>query len=154
MISCPSSRPPRLDRRLSSARVTHHRRVIEAAGAPAAAGPYSHGIVAGGLLFCSGQIALDVETGELVDGDVARQATVCLGNLAAVCEAAGARLEDAVRLTVHLIDLPSEAAAVNDVYASFFSDVASELPARTAIGVSALPRGARVMIDAIVALPD
>lgn len=134
--------------------MSHHRHVVEAAGAPAPAGPYSHGVVAGGLLFCSGQIALDPSAGELVEGGAAEEATVCLRNLSEVCRAAGARLEDAVRLTVYLADLAADAPAVNDVYASFFSEVADALPARAAVGVAALPRGARVMIDAVVALPD
>jgi len=134
--------------------MAHHRHVVKAAGAPAPAGPYSHGVVAGGLLFCSGQIALDPASGELVAGGAAEEATVCLRNLSEVCRAAGARLEDAVRLTVHLADLAAEGPAVNDVYASFFSEIATALPARAAVGVAALPRGARVMIDAVVALPD
>ena len=130
------------------------RHLVEAAAAPAAIGPYSNGIVAGGLLFCSGQLGLDPETGELVEGGAAEQATACLRNLAEVCRAAGARLEDAVRLTVYLADLPGDAAAVNDVYASFFSEVASDLPTRASVGVAALPLGARIEIDAVVALPD
>jgi reactive intermediate/imine deaminase len=134
--------------------MSHHRHVVEAAGAPAPAGPYSHGVLAGGLLFCSGQIALDPAGGELIEGGAAAEATTCLRNLAEVCRAAGARLEDAVRLTVFLADLAADAPAVNDVYASFFSEVADALPARAAVGVAALPRGARVMIDAVVALPD
>ncbi|MBA3371718.1 MAG: RidA family protein [Thermoleophilaceae bacterium] len=133
--------------------MSHHRHVVEAAGAPAPAGPYSHGVVAGGLLFCSGQIALD-PAGELVEGGAAEEATTCLRNLSEVCRGAGVRLEDAVRLTVYLADLAADAPAVNDVYASFFSEVADALPARAAVGVTALPRGARVMIDAVVALPD
>ena len=132
--------------------VSHGRHVVDSAGAPAPAGPYSHGVVAGGLLFCSGQIALD-GAGELVDGGAAEQATVCLRNLAEVCRGAGTRLEEAVRLTVYLTDVWGDARAVNDVYASFFSEIADALPARAAIGVTALPRGARVMIDAVVALP-
>jgi 2-iminobutanoate/2-iminopropanoate deaminase len=136
------------------ARVSHHRHVVAAPGAPAPAGPYSPAIVAGGLVFCSGQIALDPAGGELVGEGAAEQATVCLRNLAEVCAVAGARLEDAVRLTVYLTDLAGDAPAVNDVYASYFSAVAAALPARAAVGVTDLPRGARVMIDAVVALPD
>lgn len=134
--------------------VSHHRHLVAAPGAPPPAGPYSHAIVAGGLLFCSGQIALDPDSGELVAGGAAEQATACLSNLAEVCRAGGTRLEDAVRLTVYLTALTADASAVNDVYASFFSEVADALPARAAIGVAELPRGARVMIDAVVALPD
>ena len=134
--------------------MTHHRHAVKAEAAPEAVGPYSHAVQASGLLFCSGQIPLDPATGELVEGRVDRQATACLQNLSAVCEAAGASLTDAVRLTVYLTDLAGDWAAVNDVYASFFADAAGELPARVAIGVAALPKGARVEIDAVVALPD
>jgi 2-iminobutanoate/2-iminopropanoate deaminase len=105
-------------------------------------------IRAGDLLFCSGQIPLDPRTGELVEGDAAEQAGRCLENLAAVCQAAGATLGDAVRMTVYLTDM-SSFAAVNEVYGSFFE---SDPPARVAIGVAALPRGAKVEIDAVVAL--
>jgi 2-iminobutanoate/2-iminopropanoate deaminase len=131
--------------------MSHHRRTIEASGAPVAVGPYSHAVVAGGLLFCSGQIPLDPETDELVEGGVAAQATRCLRNLAAVCEAAGAKLSDGVRLTVFLTDLGGDWGEVNEAYGSFFQ---SAPPARAAIGVAALPKGARVEIDAVVALPD
>ena len=134
--------------------MSHHRHVVEAPGAPTPAGPYSPGIVAGGLLFCSGQLGIEPGSGELVPGGAAEQATACLRNLAEVCRAAGARLEDAVRLTVYLTDLSADGAAVNDVYASFFSEVAEALPARASVGVAALPLGARVEIDAVVALPD
>lgn len=134
--------------------VSNQRHVVEAAAAPAAIGPYSQGVVAGGLLFCSGQLGLDPESGELVEGGAAEQATACLRNLAEVCRTAGSRLEDAVHLTVYLADLAGDAPAVNDVYASFFSEVATELPARAAVGVAALPLGARVEIDAVVALRD
>jgi 2-iminobutanoate/2-iminopropanoate deaminase len=113
-------------------------------------GPYVHAVKAGGLLFCSGQIPLDPRTGNLVPGGAAEQAGRCLENLAAVCAAAGANLGDAVKLTVYLTDM-SSFAAVNDVYASFFE---RDPPARVAIGVVALPKGAQVEIDAVVALPD
>ncbi len=132
----------------------HDRRAVTAEAAPEAVGPYSHAVASRGLLFCSGQIGLDAASGTLVEGGVDRQATVCLQNLSAVCAAAGARLEDAVRLTVYLTDLAGDGPTVNDVYASFFSAVAGELPARAMVGVAALPQGARVEIDAIVALPD
>lgn len=125
------------------------RRAIEAAGAPAAIGPYSHAVSAAGLLFCSGQIPLDAATGELVAGGAGEQAQRCLENLNAVCEAAGTSLQRAVRLTVYMTDL-SAFAEVNDVYAGFFFD--SEEPARVAVGIAELPRGASVEIDAIVAL--
>ena len=122
---------------------------ISAPEAPAAVGPYVHAVRAGGLLFCSGQIAQDPRTGDLVGATAAEQAGRCLENLAAVCQAAGASLGDAVRLTVYLTDI-SSFAAVNEVYASFFE---SDPPARVAIGVAALPRGAMVEIDAVVSVP-
>ncbi len=124
------------------------RTVVSAAGAPAAIGPYSHAIASGGLLFCSGQIPLDPATGEIVGATPAEQAERCLRNLAAVCEAAGSSLARALRVTVYMTDLGAFA-EVNERYASFFE---AQAPARVAIGVAALPRGAQVEIDAIVAL--
>jgi 2-iminobutanoate/2-iminopropanoate deaminase len=126
-----------------------HREPVIAADAPAAIGPYVHAIRAGDLLFCSGQIALDPRTGDLVGASAADQAGRCLENLAAVCAAAGATLGDAVRLTIYLTDMGTFG-AVNEVYESFFE---TDPPARVAIGVAALPRGAMVEIDAVVALP-
>ena len=125
------------------------RKAVHAPTAPAAVGPYSHAVRAGALLFCSGQIPLDPASGELVGATAAEQATQCLRNLEAVCEAAGASLRDAVRLTVYMTDL-AQFAAMGEAYAAFFED---EPPARVAIGVAALPRGAQVEIDAVVALP-
>jgi 2-iminobutanoate/2-iminopropanoate deaminase len=117
--------------------------------APEAIGPYSQAIRAGGFLFCSGQIPLDPSTGELVKLDPPGQATRCLENLAAVCGAAGASLSDAVRLTIYLTDI-NDFARVNEAYADFFD---ADPPARVAVGVAALPKGADVEIDAVVALP-
>ncbi len=124
------------------------REAITAPAAPAAIGPYSHAVRVGSLLFCSGQIPLDPASGELVGASAGEQARRCLENLAAVCEAAGASLANAVRLTVYMTDL-SAFVEVGEVYASFFDD---SPPARVAVGVTALPRGAQVEIDAIVAL--
>jgi len=126
------------------------REPINAPDAPAAVGPYAHAVRSGDLLFCSGQIPLDPRTGELVDGSVADQAGRCLENLSAVCNAAGATLGDAIRLTVYTTDMASFN-AINEVYESFFE---SDPPARVAIGVAALPHGAKVEIDAVVAIPD
>lgn len=131
--------------------MTHHRHTVSAEGAPEAIGPYSHAVVSNGLLFCSGQIPLDPYTGELIDGGVGDQTRRCLDNLAAVAESAGARLADSVRLTIYAVDLPGDWAEINEVYGSFFP---SDPPARAAVGVAALPKGARVEIDAVVALPD
>jgi 2-iminobutanoate/2-iminopropanoate deaminase len=129
--------------------MTDSRDTISAPGAPPAIGPYSHAVRAGGLLFCSGQIPLDPVTGELAGDTPAEQARRCLGNLSAVCEAAGTTLAQAVRLTVYMTDL-AEFAAVNDVYASFFAG--EHPPARVTVGVAQLPKGAQVEIDAVVAL--
>ena len=125
------------------------REPVTAVGAPPALGPYAHGIRAGGLLFCSGQIPLDPESGELAPDSHREQTVRCLENLAAVCAAAGAELRDAVRLTVYLTD-PGAFEEVNAAYADFFP---SDPPARAVVGVAALPRGALVEIDAVVALP-
>src|SRR5450759_5173031 len=125
------------------------RETVTAPGAPAAIGPYSHAVRAGSLLFCSGQIPLDPATGELVGTTTVEQARQCLVNLTTVCEAAGASLADAVRLTVYMTDL-ARFAEVGEVYASFF---AADPPARVTVGVAALPKGAQVEMDAIVALP-
>jgi 2-iminobutanoate/2-iminopropanoate deaminase len=130
--------------------MSHHRQPVTAEGAPAAIGPYSHAVQSNGLLFCSGQIPLDPQTGEIVGATAAEQARRCLENLDAVCSAAGAALADAVRLTVYMTDLGAWQ-DVNEVYGTFFP---SDPPARVAIGVAALPRGVQVEIDAVVALPD
>jgi 2-iminobutanoate/2-iminopropanoate deaminase len=129
------------------------RDTVNAPGAPPAIGPYSHAVLvdlraADGLLFCSGQIPLDPATGELVGATAAEQARRCLENLRAVCDAAGASLERAVRVTVYMTDLRAFG-EVNEVYGSFFEH---EPPARVTVGVAELPRGAYVEIDAIVAL--
>ena len=126
------------------------RQAVTAVGAPAAVGPYSQAIRAGGFLFCSGQIPLDPDSGELVGTSPAEQAGRCLDNLATVCAAAGASLGDAVRMTVYMTDIGAFA-EVNAAYEIYFE---ADPPARVAIGVAALPRGAEVEIDAIVALPD
>lgn len=132
--------------------MSHHRKAISADGAPAAIGPYSHAVVSNGLLFCSGQIPLDPASGELVDGGAGDQTRRCLDNLAAVCSAAGTGLAAAVRLTVYSSDLGGDWAEINEAYGAYFDG--DDPPARVAIGVAALPKGARVEIDAVVALPD
>jgi 2-iminobutanoate/2-iminopropanoate deaminase len=124
------------------------REIVEASAAPAAIGPYSHAVRAGELLFCSGQIPLDPQTGELAGETPAEQARRCLENLSAVCVAAGGSLERAVRMTIYMTDLGAFA-EVNEVYGSFFTE---QPPARVTVGVAALPKGAYVEIDAIVAL--
>jgi 2-iminobutanoate/2-iminopropanoate deaminase len=122
---------------------------VTADDAPAAIGPYSQAVRHGNLLFCSGQIPLDAASGELVGGSLADETTRCLENLSAVCRAAGTSLRRAVRLTIYTTQLDGFA-EINDAYGAFFPDDAP--PARAAIGVAALPKGANVEIDAIVAM--
>jgi 2-iminobutanoate/2-iminopropanoate deaminase len=117
--------------------------------APAAIGPYSQAMRWGDLLFCSGQVALEPSSGELVKEDIEGQARRCLDNLTALCEAAGASLSNAVRCTVYLTDM-GDFARVNEVYAGYFGE--GDPPARVAVAVAGLPKGADVEIDAIVAL--
>lgn len=125
------------------------RSAVNATGAPEAVGPYSHAVLAGGLLFCSGQIPLDPATGELAGETPAEQASRCLRNLSAVCAEAGTSLTNAVRLTIYTTRL-GEFAAINEAYAEFFGD---DPPARAAVGVAALPKGALVEIDLVAKLP-
>jgi 2-iminobutanoate/2-iminopropanoate deaminase len=124
------------------------RQVVNADGAPAAIGPYSHAVRTGDLLFVSGQVPFDPATMELVGDTPADQARQCLRNLETICEAAGTSLQRAVRCTVYMQDLGAFT-DVNEAYAEFFP---SEPPARVAFGVAALPKGALVEIDAIVAV--
>ncbi len=126
------------------------RQPITAPDAPAAVGPYSHAVRSGDFLFLSGQTPLDPATGALVEGDVGAQTRQCLRNLEAVCAAAGASLRNAVRCGIFVTDMGTFA-EVNTAYAEFFSET---LPARSTVGVAALPVGAQVEIDAIVALGD
>ncbi len=128
--------------------MSHARETVNAPGAPPAIGPYSHAVRAGDLLFCSGQIPLDPQTGELVGDSAAEQAQRCLENLQAVCQAAGTTLARAVRMTIYMTDLAAFA-AVNEVYGSFFAE---DPPARVTVGVAQLPKGAYVEIDATVSL--
>lgn len=121
------------------------RRVVRSSGAPGAIGPYSQGIVAGGLVWVSGQIPLDPETGRLVEGDVEQQTRRVMANLAAILEAAGSGLDRVVRATVWLTDM-ADFERVNSVYAESFRE---DPPARVCVAVTALPKGARVEIDAI-----
>ena len=113
--------------------------------APAPIGPYSQAIHRHHTLYCSGQVALDPQTGKLVDGDVSVQAERVLQNLTAVLSAADASLDDVVKTTIYLVDM-GDFAAVNAVYATHFG---THRPARSTVAVAALPAGARVEIDAI-----
>ena len=127
-----------------------HRQAVMAADAPKPAGPYSHAVRSGGLLFWSGQVPIDPATGALVEGSIGDQARQCLENLKTVCGQAGVTLADAVRMSIYVTDI-STFAQVNEVYGTYF---AADPPARTTIGVAALPGGAQIEMDAIVALDD
>ena len=115
--------------------------------APRPIGPYSQGVISGGFLFCSGQIALDPETGELVDGDVATQTERVLQNLVAVLKEAKMGPENVVKTTVYLTDM-ADFPAMNEVYGRYLG---ARPPARSTVAVAGLPRGVRVEIDVVAA---
>ena len=117
--------------------------------APAAIGPYSQGIVANGLLFTAGQIAIDPVTGQVVSGGVAAQTERALANVGAIIESVGANWSDVVKTTVFLQDM-NDFPVVNEVYARVMG---TARPARSTVQVAGLPRGVLVEIDAVVALP-
>ena len=121
---------------------------IQTESAPAAIGPYSQATRAGGTVFFSGQIPLDPATGNVVDGGIETQARRAFENLKAVADAAGGSMADIVRVGLYLTDL-SQFGEVNAVMAEYFSQ---PYPARSTIEVSALPRGARFEVDAVMAL--
>ena len=124
------------------------RQPIHTDRAPAAIGPYSQAERRGDTVYLSGQIALDPDTGLLIEGDVEAQARRAFDNLRAVCEAAGGTLDDVVRLGLYLTDL-NQFARVNAVMSEYFD---APFPARSTIGVASLPRGAQFEVDAIVVL--
>lgn len=118
---------------------------IETASAPAAIGPYSQGIVAGGLIWVSGQIPIDPASGTVLTGSVAEQTDRVLSNVEAILVAAGSSLAGVIRTTVYLADMAAFS-EMNEVYARRFGD---HRPARATVEVAALPKGAAVEIDAI-----
>ncbi|MDQ2766176.1 MAG: RidA family protein [Gemmatimonadota bacterium] len=122
---------------------------IETEAAPAAIGPYSQAIVAGGFLFTAGQIALDPATGKIVDGGIVEQTTRVLANLREVLAKSGATWADVVKSTVYLVDL-AEFPVVNEIYGKHLG---SARPARSTVQVAALPRGGLIEIDLIAMLP-
>ena len=130
--------------------MSHHRKTVTAEGAPHAVGPYTHAVVSNGLVFCSGQVPLDPNTGKLVEGTIGEQTKQCMQNLSVVAAAAGAQLSDAVRMGIYVTDMGTFK-DVNEAYGSFFE---TDPPARSTVGVAALPLGAQVEIDAVIALPD
>ena len=121
------------------------RELIHTAAAPKAIGPYSQAVRAAGLLYTSGQIAIDPSTGEIISGGIAAQAKQVLENLQAVLEAGGASLSSTVKTTIYLADM-NDFSTVNNVYAEYFGGA---LPARATIEVARLPKDALVEIEAI-----
>jgi 2-iminobutanoate/2-iminopropanoate deaminase len=125
------------------------KKAISTSAAPAAVGPYSQGIVANGFIFTSGQIPLDRE-GNLIEGDIRAQARQCLENIKAILEAAGAGMEELVKVTVFVTDM-KDFSAINEVYQGYFNE---DPPARSFVEVAALPKGARIEIEGIAVLPS
>ncbi|MFA6451801.1 MAG: RidA family protein [bacterium] len=121
------------------------KRITFSPDAPAAVGPYSQAIEAGGFVFCSGQIPIDPKTGEMVSSNVADATEIVISNLKAVLAAAGAGLKDVVKTSVFLADM-NDFAAMNEVYAKHFSDMP---PARACVQAAKLPKGALVEIESI-----
>jgi len=121
------------------------REVVETGDAPRAIGPYSQAIVAGGMIFASGQIPTDPATGQFVAGGIGEQTEQVIKNLSAVLEAGGSSLARVVKTTVFLADM-NEFTQMNDVYARFFAE---QPPARATVQAARLPRDARVEIEAI-----
>lgn len=124
------------------------RQIIQTDDAPAAIGPYSQAVRVGNTVYLSGQIPLDPASGLVIEGDIEAQAHRAFSNLKAVCEAAGGSLEQVVRLGLYLTDL-GQFGVVNSVMGEYFN---APYPARSTIGVSALPRGVGFEVDAVMVL--
>ncbi len=122
--------------------------ILTAENAPAAIGPYSQAVKAGGLLYCSGQIPLDPATGELVSGGIVEQTERVMNNISAVLSAAGTGFDNVIKSTIYLADM-ADFASVNDVYGRCFE---KHKPARSTVAVKSLPRGALVEIEVIAGL--
>ncbi len=121
-------------------------KIVNTDNAPAAIGPYSQAVVAGGMLYVSGQIPLDPASGEIVEGGVAGQTKQVLENLKAVVEAGGGSMSKIVKVTIYITDM-GQFSVVNEIYGSYFVE---PFPARACVQVSALPKGVEVEMDAIV----
>lgn len=124
------------------------RQIIHSNDAPAAIGPYSQAVRAGNTIYCSGAVALDPNSGLLIEGDIEAEARRAFDNLKAICEAAGGSFDQIVRVGLYLTDL-SQFAVVNNVMAEYFN---APYPARSTIGVAALPRGAAFEVDAVMVI--
>jgi 2-iminobutanoate/2-iminopropanoate deaminase len=123
---------------------------VSTGGAPKAIGPYSQGIIAGGLVFTAGQIAIDPATGEVVSGGAAEQTARVMQNLMAILQAAGSGLDRVVKTTVFLTDM-ADFTAMNEVYGKAFG---SHRPARSTVAVASLPKGVKVEIEAVAVRGD
>jgi 2-iminobutanoate/2-iminopropanoate deaminase len=121
------------------------KKIISTSEAPGAIGPYSQAVRSGSFLFCSGQIPLDPKSGQIVSGDIAAQTRRVLDNIAAILKAEGLTFDHVVKTTIFLTDL-ADFQTVNEIYASYFNQTP---PARSTVQVPALPKGARVEIEAI-----
>lgn len=126
------------------------KKIVSTEQAPKAIGPYSQAVIYNGMAFCSGQIPLDPETGQIIDGDVAAQTERVLENLKAVLEAAGSSLDRVLKTTVFLKDM-GDFPKINEIYGRYFAE---NSPARSTVEVACLPRGAKVEIDAIAAIVE
>jgi len=124
-------------------------KAVSTKAAPAAIGPYSQGVVAGDLLFISGQLALDPRTGVFVEGDIRAMTHQVIRNVQAIAESAGGGLNRVVKTTIFLADM-NDFAAVNEVYAQYFKGV---LPARAVVQAAALPKNGKIEMEAVVKLP-
>ena len=122
---------------------------VQTPDAPAAIGPYSQAVVTDGWVFCSGQVALDPESGELIEGSVVDQTRKAMENLSAVLTKAGTSLNNVVKTTIYVTNM-DDFGDVNSAYGAFFE---KNPPARATVGVAALPKGARVEIDCVARIP-
>ncbi len=125
-------------------------KIINTDKAPAAIGPYSQAVMAGGMLYCAGQIPLDPASGEMVCSSIEEETRRVMDNLGAVLAAAGTDFRHLVKTTIYLTDM-ADFPIVNQAYGSYFSDAS---PARSTVAVAALPRGARIEIDAVALLKN
>ena len=126
------------------------RKIVHTEKAPAAVGPYNQGIRAGNLLFISGQLGVDMSTGEIAFGDVESQARQVLNNLEAIARAGGSSLANALKVSVYLTDM-GDFEKMNAVYATFFPE---NPPARVCVEVGALPKGVQVEMDVVCLCQD
>jgi 2-iminobutanoate/2-iminopropanoate deaminase len=121
------------------------KKIINTADAPAPIGPYSQAVEANGFLFCSGQIAIDPKSGQVVNGTVSEQAEVVMSNVSAVLKAAGLGFDNVVKTTIFLTDM-ADFPAVNEIYGRFFK---ANPPARSTVAVQGLPKGVKVEVEVI-----